>query len=90
MSEFKYIVTAEDVKRNLSVKQLVRSNFTFSSRLMTKLKQNHLVSLNGGDVQWWIAPVEGDVISILLPKKRPIFRLRTFRFRQFMRMMTSL
>ena len=39
MSEFKYIVTAEDVKRNLSVKQLVRSNFTFSSRLMTKLKQ---------------------------------------------------
>ena len=73
MSEFKYIVTAEDVKRNLSVKQLVRSNFTFSSRLMTKLKQNHLVSLNGGDVQWWIAPVEGDVISILLPEEKSDF-----------------
>ena len=73
MSEFKYIVTAEDVKRNLSVKQLVRNNFTFSSRLMTKLKQNHLVSLNGGDVQWWIAPVEGDVISILLPEEKSDF-----------------
>ena len=73
MSEFKYIVTAEDVRKNLSVKQLVRSNFTFSSRLMTKLKQNHLVSLNGSDVQWWIAPSEGDVISILLPEEKSDF-----------------
>lgn len=73
MSEFKYIVTAEDVRKNLSIKQLVRSNFTFSSRLMTKLKQNHLVSLNGGEVQWWIAPSEGDVISILLPEEKSDF-----------------
>ena len=73
MSEFKYIVTKEDVSRSLSVKQLVRANFTFSSRLMTKLKQNHLVFLNGEDVQWWISPTEGDVISILLPEEKSDF-----------------
>lgn len=73
MSEFKYIVTKEDVSRSLSVKQLVRSNFTFSSRLMTKLKQNHLVFLNGEEVQWWISPAEGDVISILLPEEKSDF-----------------
>lgn len=73
MSEFKYIVTKEDVSRSLSVKQLVRANFTFSSRLMTKLKQNHLVFLNGEDVQLWISPTEGDVISILLPEEKSDF-----------------
>ena len=73
MSEFKYIVTKEDVSRSLSVKQLVRANFTFSSRLMTKLKQNHLVFLKGEDVQWWISPTEGDVISILLPEEKSDF-----------------
>ena len=73
MSEFKYIVTKDDVNRSLSVKQLVRANFTFSSRLMTKLKQNHLVFLNGKDVQWWLAPSEGDVISILLPEEKSDF-----------------
>lgn len=73
MSEFKYIVTKDDVSRSLSVKQLVRANFTFSSRLMTKLKQNHLVFLNGEEVQWWISPAEGDIISILLPEEKSDF-----------------
>lgn len=73
MSEFKYIVTKDDVSRSLSVKQLVRANFTFSSRLMTKLKQNHLVFLNDKEVQWWISPAEGDVISILLPEEKSDF-----------------
>ncbi len=73
MSEFKYIVTAEDVRQKLSIKQLVRSNFTFSSRLMTKLKQNHLVFLNGHDIQWWISPAEGDIISVLLPEEKSDF-----------------
>ncbi len=73
MSEFKYIVTTEDVRQKLSIKQLVRSNFTFSSRLMTKLKQNHLVFLNGHDIQWWISPAEGDIISVLLPEEKSDF-----------------
>ena len=73
MSEFKYIVTEQDVQDGLSVKQLVRNNFTFSSRLMTKLKQNHLVMLNGSDVQWWISPAAGDVIRILLPEEKSDF-----------------
>lgn len=73
MSEFQYTVTKEDENNGLSVKELVRSHFTFSSRLMTKLKQNHLVFLNGKDVQWWISPCEGDVITINLPEEKSEF-----------------
>lgn len=73
MSEFQYTVTKEDENNGLSVKELVRSHFTFSSRLMTKLKQNHLVFLNGKDVQWWISPCEGDLITINLPEEKSDF-----------------
>ena len=73
MSEFQYTVTKEDENNGLSVKELVRSHFTFSSRLMTKLKQNHLVFLNGKDVQWWISPCEGDLITISLPEEKSDF-----------------
>lgn len=73
MSEFQYTVTKEDENNGSSVKELVRSHFTFSSRLMTKLKQNHLVFLNGKDVQWWISPCEGDVITINLPEEKSDF-----------------
>ena len=73
MSEFQYTVTKEDENNGLSVKELVRSHFTFSSRLMTKLKQNHLVFLNGKDVQWWISPCEDDLITISLPEEKSDF-----------------
>ena len=51
MSKFQYIVTQEDQENGCTIKQLVRSHFTFSSRLVTKLKQNHLVKLNEEDIQ---------------------------------------
>ncbi len=73
MSEFQYKVTKKDAIAKLSVKELVRLRFSFSSRLMTKLKQNHLVLLNGKDVQWWISPCEGDIITIKLPEEKSDF-----------------
>lgn len=73
MSEFQYKVTKKDATAKLSVKELVRLRFSFSSRLMTKLKQNHLVFLNGKDVQWWISPCEGDIITIKLPDEKSDF-----------------
>ena len=71
MSEFKYRVTKED--HDLPVKKLVRTKFTFSSRLMTKLKKNNLIFLNGKPVQGWITPAEGDLISVKMPVERSNF-----------------
>ena len=73
MSDFNYTVTADDVAAGLTIKQLVRTNFTFSSRMMTKLKQQHLVKLNGQDIPWWISPAEGEIISVLLPEEKSDF-----------------
>lgn len=73
MSQFQYIVTKEDQDAGRSVKELVHTRFTFSSRLMTKLKQNHLVKLNGETMQWWIAPAAGDVITVELPEEKSDF-----------------
>ena len=44
MTEFKHTVTAEEAGK--SVKELMRQHFTFSSRLMTKLKFQKLIYLN--------------------------------------------
>ena len=73
MSQFQYIVTKEDRDAERSVKELVRANFTFSSRLMTKLKQKHLVKLNGETMQWWITPEAGDIITVELPEEKSDF-----------------
>ena len=84
-----YIVTKEDREAERSVKELVRANFTFSSRLMTKLKQKHLVKLNGETMQWWITPEAGDIITIGTSRgRRADFHRRIFRSRWFMRMLT--
>lgn len=71
MSKFKYIVTEED--HGLPVKKLVRTKFTFSSRLMTKLKKQNLIFLNGEPVQGWITPEPGDIISVKLPEEKSEF-----------------
>ena len=49
MTQFHYQVSEND--EELSVKELLRRNFHFSSRLMTKLKQNDLVTVNGQPVE---------------------------------------
>lgn len=71
MDKFTYIVQAEDVKYR--IKDILRHQFTFSSRLRTKLKQNHAVYLNGVPTEGWILPQEGDVISIRLPEESSAF-----------------
>lgn len=71
MSKFQYIVTTEDA--GIPVKGLLRQKFNFSSRLLTKLKFQHLVFLNGEPVAGWITPEPGDVISIKLPEEKSDF-----------------
>jgi len=71
VAKFEYIVCEED--KELPIKELLRRNFTFSSRLMTKLKQTEGVLLNGVPVAGWITPHANDVITILLPEEKSDF-----------------
>lgn len=71
MSKFQYTVTTEDA--GIPVKGLLRQKFNFSSRLLTKLKFQHLVFLNGEETPGWITPKPGDVLSIKLPEEKSDF-----------------
>ena len=67
MTEFNYIVTEKD--ENLTVKDLLKREFRFSSRLMTKLKQQDLLSLNDNPVRGWMTPEVGDKLTVTLPEE---------------------
>lgn len=67
MTEFLHIVTKEEAGR--SVKELIRCHFTFSSRLMTKLKFQNLVYLNGEPMPGWVPTKEGDTILVRMPEE---------------------
>ncbi|MCL1982870.1 MAG: RluA family pseudouridine synthase [Clostridiales bacterium] len=67
MSKWEYTIEPEDGGR--SVGELLRRNFTFSSRMMTRFKQNGCIKLNGEAVRMNASPAPGDVISISLPEE---------------------
>lgn len=67
MTQFNYIVTEKD--KELSIKELLHRKFNFSSRLMTKIKQQDLITLNGEKVRGWIIPQAGDKITVTLPEE---------------------
>lgn len=71
MEKFRYTVTEED--KDTPIKTLLRSKFSFSSRLLTKLKYQNLVFLNGEPVAGWITPKTGDVLSVKLPAEKSDF-----------------
>jgi 23S rRNA pseudouridine1911/1915/1917 synthase len=71
MSEFKYIVTKEDT--DLTIGQIVRQHFNFSSRLKSKIRQQHLTTLNGSYVEGFLKPDIGDVLLINMPKEKSDF-----------------
>ncbi len=71
MSKFTYKVKAEDGK--LALKDIIKREFSFSSRLMTKLKQNKAIFINGVSMPGWVSVFEGDVIDVILPKEKSDF-----------------
>lgn len=71
MTEFKYTVKESDAE--LSIKELLSRNFGFSSRFMTKLKQNRLIFLNGESMPGWISPSPGDIITVNTPDETSDF-----------------
>jgi len=70
-SKFEYIITEND--KELPIKGLLKRNFGFSSRLMTKLKVNDCVRLNGALVKMYQKGNPGDIISVSLPKEKSDF-----------------
>lgn len=70
-SKFEYIVTEED--QDVPIKALVRSKFTFSSRLMSKLKRGDYIYVNGKSVKLYLPANPGDVISVVFPEEKSDF-----------------
>ena len=70
-SKFEYIIKETD--KELPIKELLKRNFGFSSRLMTKLKANDLVRLNGELVKMYKKGNPGDRITVFMPKEKSGF-----------------
>ena len=71
MSKFEYTLTTED--SNKPLKAIVKEQFAFSSRLMTKLRKAGSIRVNGELVPSWIGLRPGDLITIDLPEERSEF-----------------
>lgn len=71
MAKYEHIVTSEE--SGLTINQILRKNFRFSSRFRTKMKYQSLVDLNGTPTPGYVKPGVGDVIGVRLPEERSDF-----------------
>lgn len=71
MTKLKYEVVEED--NGLPIKNIIRTRFNFSSRLMGKLKRQNLVYKNGEITPGWHTVKHGDIISIDFPEEKSDF-----------------
>ena len=70
-NKFEYVIKESD--QELPVKELLKRNFGFSSRLMTKLKVNNCVQLNGVFIKMYQKGNPGDRITVSLPMEKSDF-----------------
>ena len=70
-SKFEYLITEKD--KELPIKEILKRNFGFSSRLMAKLKVCDGVRLNGNPVKMYEKAVMGDKITVTLPNEKSEF-----------------
>ena len=73
MREFTYTVTSQDVADGLSIKDLLRRRFSFSSRMRSRIKREELVFVNEDKLPVWLTPKEGDVIRVVIPEETSYF-----------------
>lgn len=71
--EFNYTVTSQDEQEQRSIRELMRREFSFSSRLWSKIKKQRAVFLNGEEIQVWKVPAAGDLLTIRLPEEQSHF-----------------
>ncbi len=69
MARLEYIITEEDVKRQLRRGELVRRRFSLSSRMRTRVKKEGVILLNGVPMGPAELPRAGDVLSIRMPEE---------------------
>lgn len=67
MTDFNYIISDED--NETTIKEILKRKFNFSSRLMTKLKQQNLIFLNEQPVRGWMIAQPGDKLTVKLPEE---------------------
>lgn len=71
MNKFEYILTEND--KDIPIKKIMRREFGFSSRLMTKIKQNKSAYINGESLPGWVTGESGDVLTVRLPEETSDF-----------------
>lgn len=68
MVKYKHVVTPEE--EGLTIKQILKHNYRFSSRFYTKIKFQELLDLNGELAKGYWKPLPGDLIEIRLPEEK--------------------
>ena len=71
MAKYEHTVTTEE--EGLTINQILRKNYRFSSRFRTKMKYQSLVDLNGTPTPGYIKPGVGDIIGVRLPDEKSDF-----------------
>lgn len=71
MAKYEHTVTQEEV--GLTINQILRLNYKFSSRFRTKMKYQSLVDLNGSPAPGYLRPDVGDIIGVRLPEETSDF-----------------
>ena len=71
MSRFEYKLKTED--SNKPLKAIVKEQFAFSSRLMSRLRRAGAIKVNGEAVPNWIGLKPGDVVTVDMPEERSEF-----------------
>lgn len=71
MAKYEHTVTPEET--GLTINQILRANYKFSSRFRTKMKYQSLVDLNGTPAPGYLRPEAGDIIGVRLPEETSDF-----------------
>lgn len=60
----KFYFTVSEEEEGKPIKKVIRSKYSFSSRMMTKIKYNDLISVNGEKVPGWFQVKAGDLVTV--------------------------
>ena len=71
MAKYEHTVASDEY--GLTINQILKKNYKFSSRFKTKMKYQSLVDLNGTPAPGYIRPEVGDVIGVRLPEETSDF-----------------
>lgn len=73
MEKFSFTVGEEEA--NIPIKKIIKQKYNLSSRLMTKLKFQNLIKVNGTKVPGWVCCAPGDSVCVSLPEEKSDFPL---------------